>query len=878
MLASEYQNSGDQNYLSNLSEELEEIERVSNLALEGGTYQTGTSMFDIQPLKSVELQAVVLSILKVHDNLSKDMDKIWLHHLDRSSKNEKPPLLDLARIKSLYHGYSELDRAISEVVAAKQFRYNIFITGSILIILSALFYLFLLLRKNVFQPLKSTLAYAENIVEGNLNTTLNLKPRSDLKPIGESLDKISEHIRKATEFAVHIGEGKLDHQDSQVSGNDLLGRSLLEMRGKLKEVAEEERRRNWSINGIATFSEVLRQNQHSEIEDLSYQFLFQLIKYLDANQGGVFLINEEGDDKFIELKACYAYERRKQVNLQFDLEEGLIGQCIKEKDTIYLEEIPVDYIEITSGLGEATPRCLLITPIKVNDEIYGAVELAFFQNLPVYRRKFIETVCETLGSTLSSSKMTLKTQRLLEESRQANQELQQKEEQMRQNAEELEATQEELNRKLTEIEEETNLSKNIVDAINKTNATIEFDLSGNILNVNDMYLSVMGFTRDELIGKNEVDMAPQDELDSQRYKMLWDSLKNGSFMSGEYRRISKGGREVWLNGTYNPIFNLEGKPYKVIQFAQFTTEEKEKDLDLNSKINAISNSFPIIEIDLEGKIKSANQEFVKLLGYKRTEIRNQEFIQYIEEFKDQQDRKKFLEKFKEEEVNENLVFNYIEKNGNVRNCLTIFTPIKNLSGQIYKILIILIDISDEKKLEKELINNQGQLSETIHELEKVQNDLEARIDMLNKAACIFELNLDYSIIMANQNLLKKISCLGMEKTRIQELLGHEFNQENLQRLVETVSDGDIFRSTFYYHCLEKPLFYGDTTIAPVTDKNGKLIKYIGIIFDVSDQISKENKLKESLAKEKIKNAFLQNGNLDNNLNLEDQLERLRNSA
>ncbi len=145
-----------------------------------------------------------------------------------------------------------------------------------------------------------------------------------------------------------------------------------------------------------------------------------------------------------------------------------------------------------------------------------------------------------------------------------------------------------------------------------------------------MYLSLMEYTARELIGSPEKNFVSPDELNSQRYDMMWESVRTGAYNSGEFKRMSKSGRELWLTGTYSPIFNLEGQPYKIVQFAQFTTEQKERELELVSKIDALNQAVAVLEINLEGKIITGNSVFLKSFGFKRIELRNKCFLSLLD--------------------------------------------------------------------------------------------------------------------------------------------------------------------------------------------------------------------------------------------------------
>jgi GAF domain len=215
---------------------------------------------------------------------------------------------------------------------------------------------------------------------------------------------------------------------------------------RLKERQKEENQRQWANEGLAKCVTIIR-NQPN-LNELCDELISFIVKYVNANQGGLFLLNEDDpEDVYLELTAAYAYERRKFLKKRVDIGEGLLGQTFLEKQHSYFKDIPENYLSITSGLGTANPTSLLFVPLKIDDDIRGVMELASFREFSDFEIRFIETLGENIASTLQNMKINARTKELLAASQQQTEEMKAQEEEMRQNMEELNATQEEMSRK-----------------------------------------------------------------------------------------------------------------------------------------------------------------------------------------------------------------------------------------------------------------------------------------------------------------------------------------------------------------------------------------------------------------------------------------------
>jgi len=267
--------------------------------------------------------------------------------------------------------------------------------------------------------------------------------------IGESLNALIDQLHHASDFVESIGEGKLDVALSEVQQqrNDKLAQSLNAMKDKLRAMNEEEQKRQWANEGLTRFVEIVR-SANDNLNTLGDKIISALVRYTRANQGGLYVLNDDDpSQKYLELISLFAFNTKKYEQQKLKPGEGLAGQCYLERETIFLTEIPSDFVRITSGLGDAAPNSLLIVPLKVDKEIFGVVELASFQVFQAHEIAFVEKLAETIASTISTVKANEKNRKLLETFQEQTEQMRAQEEEMRQNMEELTATQEEMARK-----------------------------------------------------------------------------------------------------------------------------------------------------------------------------------------------------------------------------------------------------------------------------------------------------------------------------------------------------------------------------------------------------------------------------------------------
>ena len=357
---------------------------------------------------------------------------------------------------------TEAENAQSANIASYlRLRQIILILGAITIIIGIVSAI--ILSRTITRPIKYLQRVITQLGQGRLpennSNDASIFKKDEVGEMADAVDGLVKGLRDTSAFAEDIGKGEYEAEFSPLSEEDVLGNSLLNMRDNLRQVAEQDKIRIWATEGTAKFGEILRQN-NDNVQELTKTILSHLITYLHANQGGIYLIQNDSDkEPFMTLEACYAWDREKYLEQNIHKGEGLAGQAWQEKDTIYLTDVPNDYIAISSGLGEANPTSILIVPLLVNEEVHGVIELASFEDFKPHEVEFMQKIAESIASTVSSVKINARTQQLLGESQQMTEQMQAQEEEMRQNMEELQATQEEMERKQKELEAALNAAK-----------------------------------------------------------------------------------------------------------------------------------------------------------------------------------------------------------------------------------------------------------------------------------------------------------------------------------------------------------------------------------------------------------------------------------
>lgn len=370
--------------------------------------------------------------------------------------------------------------------------------------------------------------------------------------------------------------------------------------------------------------------------------------------------------------------------------------------------------------------------------------------------------------------------------------------------------------------------KGMVDAISRSQAVIEFDPSGIILHANDNFLAAVGYTLEEIQGQHHSMFVDAEYKASAEYAEFWKKLGAGEFYSGEYKRIGKGGKEIWIQATYNPILDGDGVPFKVVKYASDITEAKLQAADFSGQINAIGKSQAVIEFSMDGIILDANENFLGAVGYSLGEIKGQHHRMFV----DVQDREsaeyaRFWERLGRGEYDTG-EYKRIANGGKEIWIQASYNPIMDMNGKPFKVVKYATDITAEKLKAA---------------------DFSGQIDAIGKSQAVIEFSMDGTIINANENFLNTV---GYSLDEIKGQHHSLFVEPEYKSSVEYRQFWEQLNRGEYDSAEYKRIGKGGKEVwiqasyNPILDVNGKPFKVVKYATDVTARKIAVAKIKEVL--------------------------------
>lgn len=338
----------------------------------------------------------------------------------------------------------------------------------------------------------------------------------------------------------------------------------------------------WIDSHLTKFDNTLRLNYNKPLDEFAEIILTQICRMADSVRGAFFLVDQENPE--VAALAGYACTTETMPKNKYKIGEGLVGQVVKTRETLYYKDLYSSKVALDSSAGPVYAGAMIVTPLVFNDQVYGVIELLFVHEVEKKYRELIERLSANIAAMLQSIIINARTKKLLELSTKQAEELRASEEELRQNLEELEAIQEEMNRNTKDFE-------NRLLALDKSGlGSIEFEPDGTIITANETFLNAMGYKLSEIQGKHHRIFVGKNYAKSAAYKAFWQELGQGKFLRGEFKRFRKDGKPVYISGAYVPITVGEKKEPRVwklvtdITYLYETLKEAGYEVDEYSRI------------------------------------------------------------------------------------------------------------------------------------------------------------------------------------------------------------------------------------------------------------------------------------------------------
>jgi len=276
-----------------------------------------------------------------------------------------------------------------------------------------------------------------------------------------------------------------------------------------------------------------------------------------------------------------------------------------------------------------------------------------------------------------------------------------------------------------------------ITALHRVQAVIEFDLDGTILQANENFLTTLGYTLEEIRGRHHSMFVDPEDVKSPQYREFWAKLGRGEFDAGQYHRLGKGGREIWIQASYNPVFDSSGRPYKVVKFATDITAQKSQAADFAGQLAAINKSQAVIEFSLDGRVLGANENFFATTGYTLDEVRGQHHSMFTEpEYRTSAEYQRFWEKLGRGEYDAGQ-YRRVGKGGREIWIQASYNPIYDMNGRPFKVVKYATDVTEQVRESQAMQLAVAQTREVVAAAQA--GDLTHRIDARGQQGAIAEL-------------------------------------------------------------------------------------------------------------------------------------------
>lgn len=611
------------------------------------------------------------------------------------------------------------------------------LAGICIVLLTTL--LSMMFARSLTRPLNTMRNILGMVSEGVLPENIDIPAHDEFGQMTEKVNNLVSSLKRKAEFTQRIGEGKFDTQFVPESENDLLGSSLLTMRNNLIENEKRDNERNWIVRGVAEISEILR--LHDSLDTLGDDVIRFILEKIGAIQGAFYAVNDEtGSEPVIEMRASYAYGRKKYLQTRFRFAEGLVGQAAIEKDTVLRTEIPDDYLTITSGiLGEQRPKCILIVPLITNEEVYGVLEFAGLKRFNPSQVKFVEELSLILARTIFNIRVNERTRRLLEESQAMSNELKEKQEVLRQNAEEMQATQEELERTNRELEnqvEEVNRTQKRMQLLleNASEVITIYEEDETIRYISPSVETILGYGQKELIGRSDMNNVHADhrEIFDGLFRKMKENPDEKVTVQFEYK--TKDGNYIWIEATGTNFMSNPAIHGYILNSRDITERRRaEQEQRMRSKMQALSENSPDLITRLEQEAISYINPVIESYTGKSPGLFLNRKVQDVE--LDKSVLETWLRIVEQVNSTESTVATEMDFPSEMGKRVMQVNAIPEFdeTNKVESVLVVSHDITERKMIELEIQAKNKKITESINYAKRIQTAILPNTRVINRA-------------------------------------------------------------------------------------------------------------------------------------------------
>ena len=459
---------------------------------------------------------------------------------------------------------------------------------------------------------RSLMEQQAQITQANEALESNVKKKTeDLQRSLETAQTTEEELRQNME-ELQATQDEMNVQSRKIIDNQ---KAMKIVEQELRQRQQDMEQTQWLESNLSKFDDLMRLNYDKSLEEFTDVILLNLADLLSGSQAALYVYDE--DKELIEMKGGYACTVKTVKKSSFYIGEGVLGQIVKTKKTHYLEDLPIDSATVESALSKISNKSLIVVPLLYNEKIQGVLELASLRAMSELHRQFLERLSQNIASMLQNIRSMLRTQKLLRQSQEMTDELQR-------NSNQIEQSQLEIERRAAEFQAQFH-------AINLSMLVVEYSEEGEITQVNDKFLKLSKYTKDELVGQHHSSLLPVKIAESEDYKQFWRKVHEEAYHETEHKLVTKDGATFWLRANYYCLSTEQKSKPSKSSYSSKAEAKKALSRSANSVRTGPGETLPSATHEVSGP--HSQTETIMMIGWDISlqKLQEQQIKQNLEE-------------------------------------------------------------------------------------------------------------------------------------------------------------------------------------------------------------------------------------------------------